>query len=53
MVCYVSGEPLGEPVVQHGPFVMNTQQEIEQATLDFHKGQNGFENAKHWKSNPV
>lgn len=27
--------PLGEPVVQHGPFVMNSREEIEQAIADF------------------
>ncbi|MET0656667.1 MAG: pirin family protein [Steroidobacteraceae bacterium] len=34
----LAAKPLGEPVVQHGPFVMNTQQEIEQAILDLHSG---------------
>ena len=31
----VSGRPLDEPVVQHGPFVMNTESEIHQAVDDF------------------
>ncbi|HKQ82553.1 MAG TPA: pirin family protein [Steroidobacteraceae bacterium] len=34
----LAAKPIGEPVVQHGPFVMNTQQEIEQAILDLHSG---------------
>lgn len=34
----VAGKPLGEPIVQHGPFVMNTQEEIYQAILDFREG---------------
>jgi len=34
----VAGKPLGEPVVQHGPFVMNTIDEIEQAVIDFRSG---------------
>ena len=34
----LSGKPIGEPVVQHGPFVMNTQKEIEQAYADYRDG---------------
>ncbi|XP_063414745.1 pirin-like isoform X2 [Mytilus trossulus] len=46
----IGGQPLNEPVAQYGPFVMNTDEEIEQALLDYKLGQNGFENAKTWKS---
>ncbi|KAJ8028712.1 Pirin [Holothuria leucospilota] len=46
----VSGKPLNEPVVQHGPFVMNTQEEIRQAITDFQMRRNGFEAAQSWKS---
>jgi len=35
----VSGKPIGEPIVQHGPFVMNTRDEIEQAMRDFQSNQ--------------
>lgn len=31
----IAGKPLGEPIVQYGPFVMNTREEIEQALRDF------------------
>jgi hypothetical protein len=34
----VAGKPLREPIVQYGPFVMNTQQEIHQALDDFRSG---------------
>lgn len=37
----LSGEPLHEPVVGHGPFVMNTAQEIRQAMLDYQQGRMG------------
>ena len=34
----IAGQPLGEPIAQYGPFVMNTQQEIHQAIRDFREG---------------
>jgi redox-sensitive bicupin YhaK (pirin superfamily) len=35
----IAGKPLNEPVVQYGPFVMNTREEIEQALADYRMGQ--------------
>ena len=46
----IAGQPLNEPVVQHGPFVMNTQEEIDQTIQDYYKHQNGFEAAATWVS---
>ncbi len=34
----LTGKPIGEPVVMSGPFVMNSQQEIDQAMLDYSQG---------------
>lgn len=38
----VSGEPLHEPVTQHGPFVMNDQTEILEAMRDYQMGKMGI-----------
>jgi redox-sensitive bicupin YhaK (pirin superfamily) len=37
----LAGEPIDEPVVGHGPFVMNSQQQIIQAIADFNSGKFG------------
>ena len=37
----LDGEPIPEPIVGHGPFVMNTRAEIEQAFEDYQCGRMG------------
>ncbi|KAG8728666.1 hypothetical protein FRC12_021585 [Ceratobasidium sp. 428] len=46
----IAGQPLDQPVVQYGPFVMTTREEVQQTLRDYSTGQNGFENAHSWKS---
>jgi redox-sensitive bicupin YhaK (pirin superfamily) len=40
-VLVLSGQPIHEPVVTYGPFVMNTEQEIEEAVHDYQAGRMG------------
>lgn len=42
LVLVLSGEPINEPIVSHGPFVMNTKSEIIQAIEDFNIGKFGY-----------
>ncbi|MBE2263513.1 MAG: pirin family protein [Burkholderiaceae bacterium] len=37
----IAGRPLREPIAQHGPFVMNTREQLVQAMQDFHNGRLG------------
>lgn len=49
-VFLIAGEPLDQPVVQYGPFVVTSESEVHQAINDYRNGRNGFEKALSWKS---
>jgi redox-sensitive bicupin YhaK (pirin superfamily) len=51
-VLLLGGRPIGEPVVQYGPFVMNTREEIVQAVADYQSGKMGSIPATHFGAGP-
>lgn len=49
-VALIAGTPLDQPIVQYGPFVLNTKEEVVQALYDYQSHSNGFERAENWQS---
>jgi hypothetical protein len=45
-----AGKPLDQKIVQYGPFVLSSEEEVYKAMADFRMGKNGFERALTWKS---
>jgi len=46
----IAGQVLDQPVVQYGPFVVSSQEEVRQAFFDYQTHSNGFERARGWES---
>lgn len=49
-IILVAGQPLDQPIVQYGPFVTTSKDEIVQAMMDYQTRTNGFERAEDWES---
>ncbi|RDW65035.1 putative pirin-1 [Coleophoma cylindrospora] len=46
----IAGVPLDQKIVQYGPFVVSSQDQVYQALMDYQTHSNGFERAKNWQS---
>lgn len=47
---FLAGEPLDEPIASGGPFVMNTEEQLQNSFRDYQYKTNGFEPARSWRS---
>ncbi|KAJ2894414.1 Pirin-like protein [Zalerion maritima] len=46
----IAGQPMDHPIVQYGPFVVTSRDEVMQAFMDYQTHSNGFEKAAGWES---
>lgn len=46
----MAGLPLDQKVVQYGPFVLQSQEQVYEALKDYQTYSNGFERGRDWKS---
>ncbi|ROT43381.1 RmlC-like cupin [Sodiomyces alkalinus F11] len=49
-VILIAGTPLDQPIIQYGPFVLTSKDEVYQALADYQTHSNGFERAAGWQS---
>lgn len=49
-IILVAGQPLDQPIVQYGPFVTTSKEDVVQAMMDYQTASNGFERAAEWSS---
>ena len=42
--------PLDQPIIQYGPFVVSSKEDVYQALMDYQTFSNGFERGKDWQS---
>lgn len=46
---FIAGQPINEPIVRKGPFVLTTKEELQKTFNDYRHNKNGFENAADWR----
>ena len=46
----IAGTPLDQPIVQYGPFVVSSREDVMKAMSDYQTFSNGFERGRDWKS---
>ncbi|KAH6676160.1 RmlC-like cupin domain-containing protein [Plectosphaerella plurivora] len=49
-IVLIAGTPLDQPIVQYGPFVVNSKDDVYKALSDYQTYSNGFERAQGWQS---